>query len=144
MLASWLRDFLKNFSNVTVFTFIPTVAVFLCEASTHTAVVPQPPTKPPSCRSIGTSSMLDRRYLQVTRIILVRRSASLLVYEVGFHHFLLGLENPLSLQGPHLRQAVSQPTLMWGGLVSLINLLKILCFQSKRMNIPSVMCNQAI
>ncbi|CAG7898799.1 unnamed protein product, partial [Brassica rapa] len=47
------------------------------------------------------------------------------VHEMGYFHFAVGLTSPIKLQGSHLFLAVSQPTLMWGGLVSLTNLLKM-------------------
>ncbi|KAF3578675.1 hypothetical protein DY000_02032653 [Brassica cretica] len=50
------------------------------------------------------------------------------VHEMGYFHFAVSLTSPIKLQGSHLFLAVSQTTLMWGGLVSLNNLLKMSAF----------------
>ncbi|CAN6829456.1 unnamed protein product, partial [Brassica oleracea] len=47
------------------------------------------------------------------------------VHEIGYFHFAVSLTSPIKFQGSNLFLAVSQTTLMWGGLVSLNNLLKM-------------------
>ncbi|KAH0875585.1 hypothetical protein HID58_072947 [Brassica napus] len=63
--------------------------------------------------------------LEACRGFFDRRRTSPFGLEMDHFHFAVGLTSPTRLQGPHLNLAVSQPTLMWGGLVALINLLKI-------------------
>ncbi|KAJ4872338.1 Uncharacterized protein Rs2_45993 [Raphanus sativus] len=75
--------------------------------------------------SSAASSTLGHLVSSDSECCSVRRRPSLSNHEMGFTGFYLDLENPTWLTGPHLLLLVSQPTTKWGGLVSLINFLKI-------------------
>ncbi|CAF2063835.1 unnamed protein product, partial [Brassica napus] len=92
--------------------------------SLPTPLAPLSSSTPPPCRLNIASSLLGHHSSQFIRFF-DRRRTSPFGLEMDHFHFAVGLTSPTRLQGPHLNLAVSQPTLMWGGLVALINLLKI-------------------
>ncbi|CAN6872351.1 unnamed protein product, partial [Brassica oleracea] len=102
----------------------PCVSSIITVAGLPTPLAPLSSSTPPPCRLNIASSLLGHQSSQFIRFF-DRRGTSPFGPEMDHFHFAVGLTSPTKLQGPHLNLAVSQPTLMWGGLVALINLLKI-------------------
>ncbi|KAG2330182.1 hypothetical protein Bca52824_001362 [Brassica carinata] len=101
----------------------PYVSSITTVAGLPTPLAP-PSSSTPPCRLNSASSLLCRHSSQFIGFF-DRGRLSLFVHEMGHYQFAVGLTSPIRLQGPHLLLAVSQLTLMWGGLVSLTNLLKM-------------------
>ncbi|KAF3529476.1 hypothetical protein DY000_02038053 [Brassica cretica] len=102
----------------------PCVSSIITVAGLPTPLAPLSSSTPPPCRLNIASSLLGHHSSQFIRFF-DRRRTSPFGLEMDHFHFAVGLTSPTRLQGPHLNLAVSQLTLMWGGFVALINLLKI-------------------
>ncbi|KAH0904910.1 LOW QUALITY PROTEIN: hypothetical protein HID58_044413, partial [Brassica napus] len=112
-----------------VYKPVVSVVLTLCLLSiTTVAGLPTPLTAPLSSSQpyqLNIAASLLRRDSSQFIGFFDRRRLSHFVHEMGYFHFAVSLTSPIKLQGSHLFLAVSQPTLMWGGFVSLTNLLKM-------------------